>query len=308
MRVSTNQEEKAAQERRERRMQYASSLPAIKVPPHLLALPHATLGVKRAETSIAYLSPAEAPDRRLKERIYQSELEAMRASENQVGRKVAQMNVRSAWLADQLEQQRQEERALEHRVEQEKRKWLKRRELEAEVEMLRGQLKEAWGAIASGHSLEAEREKQTLEDSEAAQKRKVRHLAKICVQRMQKRSLFRGFNGFREYAEERQRLLRRMRATASRLIRPKQTACFAHWRARWTGAQNREKIKDTTSALADEMERRAALEEEVEMLRVAPRVEAMAIGAEARSATRGCTSAAQPGWLPAALVHLTRAR
>ena len=162
MRVSSHQEEKDAKERRERRMTYATSLPAIRVPPHLQASSSPSSGgghgVKHAATSVAYLpSPAEAPDRRLKERIYQSELDALRATENQVGRKVAQANIRSAWLADQLEQRKQEERELEHKVEQEKRKWLKRRELEAEIEKLRDQLKEAWGAIASGHSVEAER-------------------------------------------------------------------------------------------------------------------------------------------------------
>ena len=169
MRVSSHQEEKDAKERRERRMTYATSLPAIKVPPHLQANspaygtpPGGGHGVKHAATSVAYLqSPSEAPDRRLKERIYQSELDALRATENQVGRKVAQANIRSAWLADQLEQRKQEERELEHKVEQEKRKWLKRRELEAEVEKLRGQLKEAWGAIASGHSVEAEQHGQS---------------------------------------------------------------------------------------------------------------------------------------------------
>ena len=168
MRVSSHQEEKDAKERRERRMTYATSLPAIKVPPHLQAnsptygTPPGGHGVKHAATSVAYLqSPSEAPDRRLKERIYQSELDALRATENQVGRKVAQANIRSAWLADQLEQRKQEERELEHKVEQEKRKWLKRRELEAEVEKLRGQLKEAWGAIASGHSVEAEQHGQS---------------------------------------------------------------------------------------------------------------------------------------------------
>ena len=164
MRVSSQQEEKEAKERRERRMTYATSLPAIRVPPHLQASsspsshhPHnGGHGVKHAATSLAYLqSPDEAPDRRLKERVYQAELDALRSAERHAGRKVAQANIRSAWLADQLEQRRQEERELEHKVEQEKRKWLKRRELEAEIEKLRDQLKEAWGAIASGHSLEA---------------------------------------------------------------------------------------------------------------------------------------------------------
>ena len=165
MRVSSHQEEKEAKERRERRMTYATSLPAIRVPPHLQTSssspaahrPHnGGHGVKHAATSLAYLqSPDEAPDRRLKERVYQAELDALRAAERQAGRKVAQANIRSAWLADQLEQRRQEERELEHKVEQEKRKWLKRRELEAEIETLRGQLKEAWAAIANGHSLEA---------------------------------------------------------------------------------------------------------------------------------------------------------
>ena len=73
--------------------------------------------------------------------------------------------------------------------------------------------------------------------------------------------------GFRAYVEERQLLLRRMRATASRLLRPMQTACFAHWRDRWTAAENRHKVMDSNALLADEMERRAALEEEVEMLK-----------------------------------------
>ena len=165
MRVSSHQEEKEAKERRERRMTYATSLPAIRVPPHLQTSssspashrPHnGGHGVKHAATSLAYLqSPDEAPDRRLKERVYQAELDALRAAERQAGRKVAQANIRSAWLADQLEQRRQEERELEHKVEQEKRKWLKRRELEAEIETLRGQLTEAWAAIANGHSLEA---------------------------------------------------------------------------------------------------------------------------------------------------------
>jgi hypothetical protein len=287
MRVSSHQEEKDAKERRERRMTYATSLPAIRVPPHLQASSSPSApssgghGVKHAATSVAYLqSAAEAPDRRLKERIYQSELDALRATETQVGRKVAQANIRSAWLADQLEQRKQEERELEHKVEQEKRKWLKRRELEAEIEKLRDQLKEAWGAIASGHSLEAERhadtyvrpgppdgtlglrvptvcvlyvpkaqgslppgphalyvrrtraslgravctvhrvtpqaerEKQALEATEAAKKNQTRHLAQVCVARMCKRSLYRGFMGFRAYAEERQLLLRRMAAWA----------------------------------------------------------------------------------------------
>ena len=46
-----------------------------------------------------------------------------------------------------------------------------------------------------------------------------------------------------------------------------QTACFAHWRTRWTAQAHRHKVKDRDFALADEMERRAALEEEVEMQR-----------------------------------------
>ena len=50
-----------------------------------------------------------------------------------------------------------------------------------------------------------------------------------------------------------------------------QTACFAHWRDRWTAAENRHKVMDSNALLADEMERRAALEEEVEMLKVTPR-------------------------------------
>ena len=89
MRVSSHQEEKEAKERRERRMTYATSLPAIRVPPHLQTSssspashrPHnGGHGVKHAATSLAYLqSPDEAPDRRLKERVYQAELDALRA-------------------------------------------------------------------------------------------------------------------------------------------------------------------------------------------------------------------------------------
>ena len=61
---------------------------------------------------------------------------------------------------------------------------------------------------------QAEREKQALEATEAAKKKQTRHLAQVCVARMCKRSLYRGFMGVRAYAEERQLLLRRTRAWA----------------------------------------------------------------------------------------------
>ena len=273
MRLSSTVEEKAERERRERRMQYASSLPALKVPQHLTkraettVAPHLEHPLKRAEMKIAYLDPIEPPDRRFKERIYENELESMRLTEAQVARRADQASIRAAWLKDQLDQRKQEERELERRIEQEKMKWVKRRELEAEIERLREQLKEAWAAIKNGHTLEQEREAQRLKEEEAAKKKQVRHLAKVCVQKLQKRGLTRAWNALCEHAEQRKVRLRRMNAIAQRLIRPKQTAAFAHWRGSWMHQQSRAKVKDTASALAEEMERRRQLEEEVDRLK-----------------------------------------
>ena len=106
MRLSSTVEEKAERERRERRMQYASSLPALKVPQHLTkraettVAPHLEHPLKRAEMKIAYLDPIEPPDRRFKERIYENELESMRLTEAQVARRADQASIRAAWLKD----------------------------------------------------------------------------------------------------------------------------------------------------------------------------------------------------------------
>lgn len=105
MRLSLPLEEQAALERRERRMQYANSLPQLKVPP----------SIKRAQTSMTYLAPIEPPDRRIKERILEHELEHLRVTELQAERKIDQAFVRAAWHKDQLEQRRQEEKDLERR-------------------------------------------------------------------------------------------------------------------------------------------------------------------------------------------------
>lgn len=105
MRCSLPLEEQAAQERRERRMQYANSLPQLKVP----------ASIKRAQTSMTYLAPIEPPDRRFKERILEHELEHLRVTELQAARKIDQAMVRAAWHKDQLEQRRQEEKDLERR-------------------------------------------------------------------------------------------------------------------------------------------------------------------------------------------------
>lgn len=113
---------------------------------------------------------------------------------------------------------------------------------------------------------------QAKKEVEQAEKKQVRHLAKVCMQRLQKRGLARAWNALREHAVARQRTLRRMHATAQRLVRPKQTAVFAHWRHSWTQSQSRAKVRDTATALAEEMERRRLLEEEVEHLRVGPQV------------------------------------
>ena len=105
MRLSQPLEEQAALERRERRMQYANSLPQLKVPP----------SAKRAQTGMSYLAPIEPPDRRYKERILEHELEHLRVTELQASRKIDQAIVRAAWHKDQMEQRREEEKDLEHR-------------------------------------------------------------------------------------------------------------------------------------------------------------------------------------------------
>ena len=104
---------------------------------------------------MTYLEPIEPPDRRFKERILESELQHLKLVEVQAKHKQDQAMVRAAWHKEQVEQRRQEEVDLERRpanqprappaslgpiavrrrrrIDREKRKWMKRKELEVEV-------------------------------------------------------------------------------------------------------------------------------------------------------------------------------
>ena len=105
MRCSWPAEERAAAERHDRRLAYASSLPQLKVP----------MSLKRAQTQMTYLEPIEPPDRRFKERILESELQHLKLVEVQAKHKQDQAMVRAAWHKEQVEQRRQEEVDLERR-------------------------------------------------------------------------------------------------------------------------------------------------------------------------------------------------
>ena len=67
----------------------------------------------------------------------------------------------------------------------------------------------------------------------------MKHLAKLAGARIKKGGLARGWNAWKDMVEQRHRMLRKLNATAQRLLRPKQVAVMRHWRGLWSHAQRR---------------------------------------------------------------------
>ena len=121
--------------------------------------------------------------------------------------------------------------------------------LHEEVEKLRKELEKSRSSALAGRGQEAELKRLMEEELEKEREKRVAHLAEMGVKRLMNQGLSRGWSAWYEVYAEGVRKRNLLKQAANRLMKPKQTAAYSHWRRHWHHAESSKKAK--TQALAN---------------------------------------------------------
>ena len=136
-----------------------------------------------------------------------------------------------------------------------------------EVKKLKAELEKARASALAGRGEEAELKRLAEEELEREREKRVAHLGEMGVKRLMNQGLARGWSGWHALWAEKVRQRSLLKKAASRLLKPKQSAAYAHWRRSWSIAEAAKKTKEmalSSMSLKERIEYETAMRLKVE--------------------------------------------
>jgi len=137
----------------------------------------------------------------------------------------------------------------------------------AQLAAAMAKLEEQEATSKAGTAEEVERQRQLAAREEQERLERVEHLKAAAMRRLGQQGIAKGWTTWVEKFEARRRNEQMMRAAGARLLRPKLTASFAHWRHGWEAAMRLAQEKATRAEMEAQKrelaEKRAAIEREL---------------------------------------------
>ena len=115
-------------------------------------------------------------------------------------------------------------------------------------------------AAAEGRSLDADRQRELLEQIEREREARLEHLQRVAAGRIANRSLSRGWSAWLERYLVARRIRGLVLASTGRLLKPKLAAAHAHWRQAWLVSERIAAVQRRETALTRQ---RAAFDNEL---------------------------------------------
>jgi hypothetical protein len=114
-----------------------------------------------------------------------------------------------------------------------------RQAAESMIHQLHRELAEARQAIVEGRGMELEVRRKMEEELAAEKEKRIEHTKEMAIRRIFRRELVRGWQAWYETYWARVREANLLKASASRLTKPKLVACLHLWREDWRAEQTR---------------------------------------------------------------------